>query len=340
MPATANQVDATSRKRKLDLADRLELGARLRKLREATGKTTLEIAEEVLGYQGSHAAVSRLERGVFSVVNLDHLDKLASRYATDSATLLKGTGDVETAALPEVTGEWSFDDIAPGIHFRLRDLRQALGLSRAQMATRLGHSTATVLKGWEERLATPRPDTILRIATEFGVSGSWLILGAKGKAPRPTQSMRLRALRHASDVSRNQLAMKVEPLDFQGLRTAISHAESGVRGLPSDRLQSIAKAFDVPADWLDPEGLRYAPATPIDAPAQSEADYLAGLPATVRSLVNNLVAMFTTGLLDSGDVASVNKELSRRAWKRATPSTAPVSGAQVGDVRRSRIVTA
>ena len=322
-PSESNVDQASAGKLKLELADRLELGARLRRCREATGKTTLEIAEEILGYSGSHAAVSRLERGVFAVVNLDHLHKLAEFYGTTTVDLLQGTGDVASTDLPEISGTWKEADIRPGLPGRLRDLRQALGLTRKQMALRLGHRDGyqQQIAGWESGTITPVPDTLLQVATTFGVSGSWLILGARGKARAPTQSMRVRALRHLKGLSRPQLAMVADPQDFRGMRSSIANAETAGRPLPLDRLDSLAKALDVPVSFLDPQALRYAP------PGPSGEQPPTGLlnievPAMVRKLVEQIVTMYSTDLIDGDDIADVYKQLSRKAWARTNKAAA------------------
>lgn len=306
----------------MDLADRLELGSRLRQLRESTGKTTLEIAEQVLGYSGSHAAVSRLERGVFAQVNLGHLQKLATFYGTTTPALLKGTGDVESTELPEVTGTWSEADIRPGLAGRLRDMRQALGLTMPQMAAQLGFTPtyAVSIRAWESGKAVPVPDTLLKIATAFGVSSSWLILGAKGKASQPTQSMRLRALRHLSGKSRIQVAMAADSQDFTSMRSSLSKAETSGEPLPVDKLAAVAKAFDVPMSFLDPQGLRFRP----EEVAQHDraGGIAAHVPSTVRKLIEQILAMHETGLLDTSDIADLLKQMSRRAYGRSANASA------------------
>ncbi len=311
----------------LDLADRLELGARLRRLRERTGKTTLEVAEQVLGYQGSHAAVSRLERGVFASVNLDQLDKLATFYGTDRDALLSGTEGSDTAR-PSVLEKytWGLRDVKPGVGGRIRDLRQAAGMRHSQFARAIGWGAEAAghIRSWERGETCPRPDELFQIAAKFGVSGTWLILGLRAQAKEPTQPMRIRALRLLKGVSRPALALEAAPETFEIARRAVSHSENKGLAIPRDILEKLAKAFDVPTAFLDPQGVSEGVVRPNslrstadlgEAQVQYEAERL--LPVTVRKLLEQIRTTAALGMLDDTDSAWLLKELSRRLWKKA-----------------------
>jgi transcriptional regulator with XRE-family HTH domain len=69
--------------------DLKELGARLVKLREERGLSAAYVAHEVLGYSnGSHVAVTRLERGILPQPRRDHLEKLAAYYEVEPSRLM------------------------------------------------------------------------------------------------------------------------------------------------------------------------------------------------------------------------------------------------------------
>lgn len=54
-----------------------QLGARVRKARLEMGMTQLEVADEALGFEKSHAFVSRIERAVLNDVPVERLEKVA-----------------------------------------------------------------------------------------------------------------------------------------------------------------------------------------------------------------------------------------------------------------------
>jgi len=59
---------------------------------------------------------------------------------------------------------------------RLRYARTFLGLSQHGLAKSMGSSQCLVGR-WEKGEATPRPDTIGRIATALQIRKAWLLLG-------------------------------------------------------------------------------------------------------------------------------------------------------------------
>ena len=64
---------------------------------------------------------------------------------------------------------------------RLSRARDALGLTPAQLARRLGVKTATI-QGWESDRALPRANRLSMLAGVLAVSPSWLLHGI-GSAP-------------------------------------------------------------------------------------------------------------------------------------------------------------
>lgn len=307
----------TAKKLALDLTDRLELGARLRRLREAKGLTTLEVAEQVLGYTGSHAAVSRLERGVFASVNLAHLDTLAAFFGTTREALLAGTDGSDTSPPPFSDGTWGLNDVEKNVHHRLRDLRQAVGLTVSVFGERvgLGQHYSFLEKGE----TTPRPESLLRIATEFGVSASWLILGIKANVKAPTQALRLRALRLIKGVSRPAIAMAAAPDQFAEMRGAIRLSESRGLAIPAPLLARLALAFDVPSEFLDPQNKSIrAVEVRLDGITPGEALYAAEqlLPKATAGLLEQIRVTAAMGQLSAEDSAWLFRQLSARIWKR------------------------
>jgi HTH-type transcriptional regulator, cell division transcriptional repressor len=64
---------------------------------------------------------------------------------------------------------------------RLSRARDAVGLSAAQLARRIGVKTATI-QGWESDRALPRANRLAMLAGVLAVSPSWLLHGV-GSAP-------------------------------------------------------------------------------------------------------------------------------------------------------------
>ncbi|MBV8889054.1 MAG: helix-turn-helix transcriptional regulator [Alphaproteobacteria bacterium] len=61
---------------------------------------------------------------------------------------------------------------------RLKEAREALGLSRAEFARRTG-VTPTAVWNWEEANARPKRDALKKIASVLGVSEAFLTTGSK-----------------------------------------------------------------------------------------------------------------------------------------------------------------
>lgn len=64
---------------------------------------------------------------------------------------------------------------------RIRQAREAAGLSTAQLARRLGVRTHT-LSSWESGRAEPRANRLVMMAGVLNVSPTWLLMG-QGQAP-------------------------------------------------------------------------------------------------------------------------------------------------------------
>ena len=65
------------------------IGSRLVQLREAKGLSAVQVARDALGYDnGSHVAVTRLERAVIAVPRIEHLQQLAAFFGVEPEHLL------------------------------------------------------------------------------------------------------------------------------------------------------------------------------------------------------------------------------------------------------------
>jgi transcriptional regulator with XRE-family HTH domain len=77
----------------LETTELKALGERLARLREDKGLSAAQVAHQALGYDnGSHVAVTRLERGLLAHPRQEHLQKLAAFYGVSLASLMAGEG--------------------------------------------------------------------------------------------------------------------------------------------------------------------------------------------------------------------------------------------------------
>ncbi len=61
-----------------------------------------------------------------------------------------------------------------GLGARLREAREAAGLSQPELARRVGTSQSQIWS-WEAEAKMPRLDSLALLATELGVSTDWLL---------------------------------------------------------------------------------------------------------------------------------------------------------------------
>ncbi|GGB48942.1 transcriptional regulator [Roseibium aquae] len=106
---------------------------------------------------------------------------------------------------------------------RICKARDAIGLSTAQLARRLGIKTST-LQGWESDRSEPRSNKLVLLAGVLNVSPTWLLVGRGAApmqddaAPADLDSMRLaldRVHRHAVSLAEEieQLKARLEDRD-------------------------------------------------------------------------------------------------------------------------------
>ncbi|WP_026381263.1 helix-turn-helix domain-containing protein [Afifella pfennigii] len=82
---------------------------------------------------------------------------------------------------------------------RIVRARDALGLSTAQLARRLGVKTATLAQ-WENDRAEPRSNRLRNLAGILGVSPIWLLVG-KGEAPPEDEPLAQEAAMLRSEIA-------------------------------------------------------------------------------------------------------------------------------------------
>jgi transcriptional regulator with XRE-family HTH domain len=304
-----------SGKRELSLAQRMALGSRLTELREDAGYTQLQVARLALGFTVSHAAVSRLERGVFGVVDNVKLDQLAAFYHTSVEALMV---EMEGRQEGVESEEFSPADclvVAPGVHRRLFHLRQAERLTKAQMAVKLGYavgSVSTVITPWERGEATPRPDTLLDIAIAFGVSAAWLITGKRAKPAKPTLPMRLRAMQKIYNLANRDVALLAN-LDLEGGPKLIHRMSRGKDATPGN-VAAVAQALDVPVTWICPpeEGFSTAPASQnsvvLDCTSPKAAQFL-----------EELADLFSASVLKDHDIGKLRQRFLHELMSAQKP---------------------
>lgn len=106
-----------------------------------------------------------------------------------------------------------------GIPERIIEAREAMGLTSAQLARRLGVQTRTLAR-WERGRTEPRSNRLVLLAGVLNVSPAWLLSG-QGEAPAPQgMDVELRRLRQEIDELRANLEQNVEILRAMSDRLA------------------------------------------------------------------------------------------------------------------------
>ena len=302
-------------KLQLDLAQRLAIGMRLTELREEKGLSQMQVAKQALGFKVSHAAVSRLERGVLDEVEGGRLAQLAEFYGETVESLL-----AELAAQPaEPSCIQSTDGmvVAPGYGDRLFQLRQALGCTAAEFAVKLGHppAGAALIRDREAEKFTVRPDTLVSIAVTLGVSASWLILGKQTKVTVPTLPMRVNALQKLYGLSNREVSLLGEMDISTGWKTVHRICRAKHRPTAAE-VQAVAKAFDVPAEWINPPVAGYEPPVPITyAP-----DHCAGLSPRATSFIKEMAELFSMAAVSDEQIGALRSQFMRELMSGLRPA--------------------
>ena len=87
----------------------------------------------------------------------------------------------------EIGAEWGPDDHLAGHHMplgdRIKELRTELGLSQAELATRVGSTDARQLSRYENGRITPSLDAVARLAQALDVSLDYLVFDDHPRRP-------------------------------------------------------------------------------------------------------------------------------------------------------------
>ncbi len=119
----------------------------------------------------------------------------------------------DDATVAEIEADANDGQLGP----RIREAREAIGLSQLQLASRLGVKESTV-KRWETDQVAPRANRLASLAGITGVSLSWLLIG-HGVEPSTEEVAIAETRQELADLSR-QLAVVVERIDHLNQRLA------------------------------------------------------------------------------------------------------------------------
>lgn len=142
-------------------------GEKLRLVRQTRRFSQTALAQQ-LGLS-SHAVVSNLEAGR-KQPSLDLVVMLADILCTTNDYLLRETIPISPPVLLPMKSIAILPLARRPFHERLRDLRQAQGLTQAALASRLGLTTNAHISYLEAGRKEPSLDLIVRLADFFGVT--------------------------------------------------------------------------------------------------------------------------------------------------------------------------
>lgn len=310
----------------LNTAQRLALALNLVTLREGLGLKQLDVAHQALGFSKSHAAVSRLERGILTDVEVERLEKLAAFFDTEVSKLLfnKVTcGEPTEAGEGEGLSIFNGDcDFTPSIHYgkRLTLARTSAGLSVLALSKKLGHLNDATVQMWEDEKASPRRTSFIDLGMALNAPVSWLMFGRRVDTPSRGIALRLTAMQKLYGLTNGEVGALFETSNdsaaLESARTMVSRLSRATHGPTPDTLQRLATALQVPADWISPptvEDLRNREQTlkvkavqSVTAPAHS------GLSRPARKLVSDLIDLLEMGLISDADVKTLRSDMVTR----------------------------
>ncbi len=162
------------------------LGERLVELRRQKGVTAVEVARDVLGYEnGSHVAVTRLERGVLTRPRVDHLQALAKFYEAEPAHLFipelqSGSGALAPKPAP-VSKKQARGHAPSTLPGRIQWVRESAGLDPEAFALAVRHHGAIITSGnvaaWETGEQSPNPVQLRALSLFSHRSENWFLHG-------------------------------------------------------------------------------------------------------------------------------------------------------------------
>lgn len=325
-PIAVGPKKAQAARVELDTAQRLALALNLVTLREARGLKQLEVAHQALGFSKSHAAVSRLERGILTDVEAERLEKLATFFDTDVSALLanKLTGGEPTQP-GEGEGLSIFDgecDFTPSINYgkRLTLARTSAGLSVLALSKKLGHGNDSTVQGWEDEKSSPRRNSFIDLGLALSAPVSWLMFGRRVDTPSRGLALRLTAMQKLYGLTNGEVGALFETSnDSAALESAgkmVSRLSRAAHGPSQETVQRLATAFQVPADWISPptvEDLRNREQTlKVKAVQSATAAAHSKLSHSARKLVSDLIDLIEMGLISDADVRTLRGDMLDR----------------------------
>lgn len=247
----------------LPMEQRLALAVNLIKLRENAGLTQLQVSFNALGFEKSHAAISRLERGILAEVDAERLELLAEFFGTSVKALLSNgsTNGAPAEEGDEAKGPSLFEaenDFVPSAHFgsRIRLARTSKGMSQKALALALNHTTESVVNTWEEELATPRRTSFIDVAIALDVPVSYLMYGRRIATPTRGTALRLTALQKLYGLSNYEIsALMDSTYDAERIIAegkVVNRITTGRKLANIVTVEKLARVFQVPVQWLAP----------------------------------------------------------------------------------------
>ena len=324
----ANPVSG-SRRLTLSAEQRLALAVNLSALREARNMSQLEVAHKALGFSKSHAAVSRLERGILSEVEAERVELLAKFYDTDVDSLLNNRQVSSEPTAPGETKELHLfhrdREFKPSVKFgsRITLARTAAGLSVHALAKKLGHVTSGTVQTWESEGATPRRDSFIDLGMALETPVSWLMFGHRVGTPDRALALRLTSMQKLYGLTNGEVAALMKPTcaDPEELLSTghqIHRLSVARHGIPTKDLRALAKALQVPAEWLSPpdvgalrdeaQSTEIALANIASASDMVRAAALLSKPA--KKLLNDIVELIELGVLTDENITKIRKDLA------------------------------
>lgn len=324
--AAAAQV---STKVALTAAQRLALALNLVTLREARGLTQLEVADKALGLSKSHAAVSRLERGILTDVEVERLSKLATFFEMEIGALLDNhLTSGEPNQTEEDKGPSIFDrdcDFTPSSNFgrRLTLARTAAGLSRLALAKKLGHmDDLQTVKSWEDEKAAPRRTSFIELGMALEVPVSWLMFGRRVATPDRALALRLTAMQKLYGLTNGEIGSLVEASsDAAALEKAgkrIGLLSRARHDATPKVLRALSVALQVPEDWISPPNtqspLKYEQSLKIATAHADKGPDSSGSARSLqaRKLLSDLIDLLDMGLISDKDARDLRSDLVSR----------------------------
>lgn len=312
----------------LSTAERLALAVNLVTLREGRGLKQLEVAHLALGLSKSHAAVSRLERGILTDVEVERLERLAAFFGTEISALLKNRlTSGEPNEPDEGEGLSIFDtncDFTPSANFgnRLTLARTSAGMSLSALSRKLEHMEPITVCEWEAEKATPRRTSFIDLAQALEVPVSWLMFGRRVATPTRALALRLTAIQKLYGLTNGQIGSLLENSndadELESARCLISRLTLGRHPANPKVLRGLSVALQVPQDWISPPDAESLRIREQNVKIETVRDATPAGPSTAamsmqgRKLISDLIDLLDMGLITDDDARILRGDLVTR----------------------------